>query len=143
MNINNPHRHDLLNGYTIVSDKKLNDTDLITIYKFYEKYEKWELAEKLSDYYKTLLEVLKFIEIYFLTNFDLIKNNIKIQYGSPPEEDYIIKDMMKNSILFCFELSIDDDIEHDISEIEINNNIDLIKERINNIQQHNDISINL
>ena len=142
MNFNNPHRHDLLNGYTIVSDKKLNDTDLITIYKFYEKYEKWELAEKLSDYYKTLLEVLKFIEIYFLTNFDLIKNNIKIQYGSPPEEDYIIKDMIKNSILFCFELGIDD-IEHDISEIEINNYIDLSKERINNIQQHNDISINL
>lgn len=128
--------------YTI-SDLKVK-TNLILcahkqklLYDFYIKCDNCDRSLTLSRYYETSLEVIKFIERYFLTDTMYIKNYIKFKYNN--EDEYTsLQEKIQNYTLYVFEIN-DDDFEMNLSQEEIDNYVKIIEQRTSFILQHQDI----
>lgn len=132
----------MIHTYTIFDLKIKTNLILCTnklqlLHNFYMKCDDCDRSLTISRYYETSLEVIKFIERYFLTDTMYIKNFIKFKYNN--EDEYTtLQEKIQNHTLYVFEIN-DDDFEMNLSQQEIDNYIKIIEQRTSFILQHQDI----
>ena len=107
------------------------------LYNFYKKCDNCDRSETLSQYYENVLEVIKFIEQYFLHNSIFLKNIIKLK-GNNDECYTPLNEFIQSYTMFVFEIN-DDDYEIDLSQEEIDNFVNIIEIRTATILQNQDI----